>query len=394
MIKLKNKIFNYINPVEIIFTKENEKILSFVNKDIVDGDTFESNAIKNFYLFCKYSLKREIVIERQSTKNSKILNNFCKNFNFLNLINNFQIDAYIEYLYGSEINELYKNFSKNFFLFENCNVIEDSKYEIIGEVAKDIVKQSQQKLSQIINYINLIQNFNKLRNYEKNEQKEKQYSNICKEYGFTKENEKILVLLTDGSFFSIKYILQFIQNNKNYFDNFSNPDLHKKEIIDFIKNKIEIDGLFKMLNIRPEYIYHFHNLYFKLKNSHIKFFICFISETLEDKFENKILDNIKYYLYDDKNVSDPFIIKLLNDYKENEKLKLKFSKICNIMKIEIKNFILKKETKFIEDFKKYILDYFVSKKSDLKYLNNSIIKKIDVIKFNPESICNIKIFFY
>ena len=371
-----------INAIDIIFAKEKTNVLTFVDKNILNGDIFEDMAIKNFKLFCNYSLIRNIKIENNNHKSSNLINSFFLKLKIQNLLKDFQIDMNIGEISGTEIIEIYRNFKNNFFFFQESYIIKENNYQIICEIAKDIIDQSKQKLPQIINYIHLIKNLNQIIKTELKDDNKNFFENICREYNISEKNEKLFLILTDGSFFELKYMTNFIKDNYKSYEVYMNLDFPKNEIIKYINNLIYKDKLAKILEINPEKLYMFCNLYYHLKKSNIKFFICFISETIEDKFENNIRNKIKNYFNYIINNKDIKMKEFLITYKKNEDLRIKFATITDKMKSLIKQFIHNKEYQFFENIKKYILNYFKEKEEDCNNLAKSLISNINFSKLN------------
>ena len=92
----------------------------------------------------------------------------------------------------------------------------------------------------------------------------------------------------------------------------------------------------------------FYNLclfYNNLKSNNIKFCICFISDVIEDKLENRIEEKIKLYMNDDKDIDKNLKIKEEKDSKEikvyNNNVKKGNKELVTKKEKDSKEFILK-----------------------------------------------------
>ena len=75
------------------------------------------------------------------------------------------------------------------------DILKDDIVTIIGVIAKNIIRQGKEKLSQILNYIKIISIMNTIKkscliNSEK-------YKEICNEYKCANDTEKILCIITN-----------------------------------------------------------------------------------------------------------------------------------------------------------------------------------------------------
>ena len=189
-----------------LITKENnDNLLHILNSPKFCGDNYEFMAIKNFELICNLTLKREICVSNLKHQNSNNINIFF-GLKGEKAIKDFQIDAYIPCIFGKELDKIKNKFKNNFFFYEDMNLEQEKKYEIIGEIAINIIAQSKEKLNQEFNYIHLINAFNKYTEKEK-----QKFISLCKKYNLTPENEKIFILLTDGSYLTLNFMTRLIK---------------------------------------------------------------------------------------------------------------------------------------------------------------------------------------
>ena len=135
--------------------------------------------------------------------------------------------------------QIKEKFPNNFFFFENLNLKDSENYEVIGEISQNIINNTRQKITQEFNYINLIKAFN---NYSERENSD--FISIFDEYGFN-NYEKIFILITDGSYIRLKFLISILNNKKDEIQNLINQKKDKTEIIDvlfgYFKDKIALD---------------------------------------------------------------------------------------------------------------------------------------------------------
>ena len=294
-----------------LITKENnDNLLHILNREKLGGYNYESMAIKNFELICNLSINREIWVSNLKLQNSNNINKF---FNLKGeiAINDFQIDAYIPCILGKELEKIRNKFKNNFFFYEDMNLEQDKKYEIIGEVAINIINQSQEKIKQEFNYIHLINAFN---NYT--EKENTNFISLCKKYNLTQGGEKIFILLTDGSYLTLNFMTMLIKEmNTKTLDELDKLDKFQiQNKLKELKDKNDLD----IFDINIEKFFYFYIFCQNLKKSGIKFCIIFISDILEDKLENIYEGKIKKYLANTQNRKEiPDNIGNKNSYDDN-----------------------------------------------------------------------------
>ena len=240
-------------------------------------------------------------------------------------------------------------------------MIDSENYEIIGEISQNIINNSRQKISQEFNYIHLIKEFNK---YAKKE--DSNFISLCNEYGFN-NNEKIFILITDGSYIRTKYLINVLINKKSEIEKLISQKKEKTEIINVLSGYFNDNSTLDLLEINIERFYNFCLFYYNLKESGIKFCFCFISDIIEDKLENILEEKIKLYkdydkdfekkidLKDESEKKKPkneFIEKIAETLEKNNKLKSNLMIISNKINRKIKDFVDKKNVilKKLDDF--------------------------------------------
>jgi len=222
---LSNIQFYCSSPFRMITKENNDKFLEYLC-----GENYESIAIKIFELICNITIEKIVYVSNASHKNSKKINKFFKLEN-TKAIDDFQIDAYIPSLTGKELNLIFKKFEKNFFFQKDLSLDENKNYEIIGEIAINILSQAKQKIKKQWNYIHLIKAFNEYKNKD-----DILYRKLCDEYNLNPNQniEKIFILLTDGSYIILKTVFDIIDNNKkaieSLLDSLNSGTIKKSEV--------------------------------------------------------------------------------------------------------------------------------------------------------------------
>ena len=299
---------------KILIKENNDNLLNDFHREKLEGTTYESIANKTFELLCNLAINRNIDVKNYPTKKAKKINIFF-NLNKENKVKDFQIDSYISKLTGKEFKKIKEKFPNNFFFFEDLNLIDSENYEIIGEISQNIINNSRQKISQEFNYIHLIKEFNK---YAKKE--DSNFISLCNEYGFN-NNEKIFILITDGSYIRTKYLINVLINKKSEIEKLISQKKEKTEIINVLSGYFNDNSTLDLLEINIERFYNFCLFYYNLKESGIKFCFCFISDIIEDKLENILEEKIKLYKDYDKDLEKKIDLK---DESEKKKPKNEF----------------------------------------------------------------------
>ena len=306
----KNKSVNNI-PILNQPKKSNKTITNETNKDImnanINGYLFEQNSIdfmKNslFAIFCNYEIFIPGIIQinklYEKLKNTNLKEIFIKPYK-----DSIKFDMTISGFQKKEIMNLIKLFNKNIFLPECLNLNEngdEETFDLLFEIASNIHKQSQDKYYQINTYSILIKILNELRKKDpiddniKNEEKEELNNRLCKILKISNNNEKILFLITDGSYLVLSQLIKHYKLNQ-----IKNISIKENEGIQKIFNKYKnhrnaknTEKLFEILSM--------------LTNNKIKFCIVYISDEVGDLIDKEYINKIKFVLkcYEKKNITN------------------------------------------------------------------------------------------
>lgn len=257
-----------------------------------------------------YKLYKNLIKKESEKRDDRITGNekICSTAEF---------DLLIKDVKKSTILNIEKKFEGNIIGKNNLNKIDEKKeYQIIGEVAKDILHQSPDKIKQISKYIDII-----LINEILNKTKIKNIENIQKSYekiNLNFNSDKILTIISDGS---------FIKLLKAY--NMEDDD-----------EKIDLDPF--LSNREKKNCKCFKKIVRLLNNSGIPYIIFFVPSDLKTQLDDFLIEHIK----SKKKETD--VIQIYNDNKEKKTQK-------NIYMSYYIELICRKINYFKNDIIKYIL---------------------------------------
>ena len=396
----------------------NEKILvnklTFIN-NIIDGILFPvfcSNNIEELFdvkdyesrvkgylkLFLECCTEKDIKIESSSGRSIKFfyklyekiieIDESKKNVNIKgnSMISSggAEIDFIIKNINKDIILSIKENFKGNIICSSNLNSLNENKnYQIIGEIAKNILHQSSDKIKQINKYVDIILINDIIKNIENLENKEKIVMNF-NTLNFNFNDDKIIMIVTDGSYVKLSKASNFNKKIENQF-------LTNREIKD-IQNYRKIIQL--------------------LNDSKIPFIIFFIPNDLRNNIDDYLIEHAKKKNFkeiktkSENNINKCYSIKLieekLNNFKSN--IFIKLSSICssenkilenisnnlydeiieginpkNIFTLEL--IILKKGDFNIDDVENNISLKSIIKKEGIKYTNSIIYNDKDLDEY-------------
>lgn len=248
----------------------------------------------------------------------------------------FEIDIVLE-LKKKEIIKFVKKYGKiifleNYFINENDNDINE-EVTCYMEIARNLISQGKEKLIQIKKYIKIIKIMNNMRQIISDR---KTYNDILIPYKTSESTEKIFLIITDGNYEELKFVINEIVI----------PKLNKEPDYEEIKKKIEI-----ILNENPylfeevenkdsliDNIYYVLEIFYHLKINKIKFCLIYIGEICESKYN---LTNVLMKLKNDGCLNDKGGKLLINYTKKKNDRFLELKSIYQ----KIKNIILEFEKK-------------------------------------------------
>ena len=359
-----------------------------------DGKSYEENSID----FIKYALLFSSLEKKVSNPEHLPLNfndellkkpEIDKN----NLQPSIKLDLVVNNLSKKELEELITNLKNNIFLKEKLNLekyANEQNFDLLIEVAKNYFSQSQDKFQQLYSYIALIKVMNLMKDSNDDELKKK-YKDNCNRLKVSENNEKIFILITDGSYHLLSQIIKFSEKNK-YENIKAQNDIEEKEysfdyndkvdkvlsnlientslskIFSKIKNNRNIPNLNRFLNILSEFekndvphciIYYEDDIKISIDNQIVNELIYQFkyNKPYLDKFYTGKFDLIEKKIHerDCINVLNLPFFRKINDFlnllkTEEIKIKRLANKHYNYDSLEKDNKIKKLEKKFIEQF--------------------------------------------
>ena len=355
-----NKDKNNDNNNEFIIDSYNKSIIFNINikyNEIENKNIFQSGDLYEFLTSLYFKTYISVFLRKKfkSIKGNSIFNIKQINSNdklYKQFINNnidkFEFDLIIEDIETQALKELLKYFRFNLaikdindvYKFEsNLQNLDKPKYNIIFEIALDLINQSKKKIFQIKNHIDIIKYLNE---------------NISNNNFLNNNSEIIYFFVTNCSY--INFFKSFIQN-----------EIDNKNIKDIIK---------------------------MLEESKIKYFIIYVTNIYDINEEDKIIENIKFK--EKKNIKENYIFNQLKLYENENKFNYY---LCNELKIFI-NKIHGLFSKQENNFTRYMINnmyIFYENNKDLFYLtmkdiiqnNKDCIKKI-LNEFEEEKITVLK----
>lgn len=336
----------------------------------------------------KFYLKNSVV---EGLKiNTNIHDIICSNL----IDNNMEIDIVTEFKM-EVIQELNRSFPKNIFFGDECQISSNFEKEnnitLIAEIARDIIIQGNEKLQQIIKYIEFISILNLYRNEYSITANNNPFTSLCNSIKMSESTEKIFCIITDGNYTLLKNVYHKIIKEMLDLNLQNNSDrrkyimeiINKENIILDIINKKEISLELMVENILNNFL-----MIDNLKKNKIKFFILYIGDINQTFYQKNLITDILIGKKSKNNKTDE-IIKYLR--KKND-LKL----IKNMNKC-LKNYILS----FIKAIDNITINKFKSIQNLVNNFLNKYKKNFCIIKPNESIIINefqfefnFKIFFY
>ena len=296
----------YLNTKDIeIFA--NNVIAELDSRDVVeimDGHDYEKQAKKYFEIFLDFCSEKKLEIGNSPTQKIASIyklyddllkdnKNIKKNENIKGNAIKYpaaEFDLLINDVDKKTLINIINTFKSNIICkSEVSNLKEGVKYQIIGEIANNLLNQAIDKKKQIQKYIDIILINDSLKKEQKDitQNIERAFNTLNLNF----HNDKILMILTDGSY--LELLKAYNINDK---DINNNPYLKQRD----------------KLNINS-----FKSIIYLLKKLKINFFIFFISSGLHD--------NIDYYLSKYKKA---------NELKEKNKIEDKTKEINTKKNVE------------------------------------------------------------
>ena len=395
-----------LNELKLGYTK---KLLQIFENEKMTGKEFEEYARRTLYLMLLMIKKDNYKILNPKNANLKGLGMFLQKY-FINDKNSLfkedtcEIDIIINDFEKKDLCQLINNYQNNFYFIDELHLDKlDEKVNIIGEIARNLIYQPDNKKKQINNYTELIDKLKIIKNgnVKKDTNKPKDNINIDIKSDETKDindnnclsekSEKIIdktnidlqnilntfglkdiskdnifIILTNGSYLLFKIV----------FD--TTNELLKRDDFDgnYLKKQIEkYDNILKSLTDSKKNIFEkIKNLYYifrNLRKKNIHHCVMYLGTNSENLKDNDIFKNMESIKNDAKNKENS---KDFCDFIVIKKLK---DGIVNML--SIKDQLDEKYDLFIKNVNKKFLDNEIKQKTLEKIkLKNSFKLKLNI----------------
>jgi len=410
-----------LNELKLGYTKQ---LLQIFENEKMTGKEFEEYARRTLYLMLLMIKKDNYKILNPKKANLKGLGIFSQTYfnndkNSLFKEDQCEIDIIINDFEKKDLCQLINNYQNNFYFTDELHLDKlDEKVNIIGEIVRNLIYQSDNKKKQMNNYIELIDKLNNIKNgnIKKNINKSKDNNNIDIKIKDIQENisiseesetfidrvnidlqnilktfglkdiskDNIFIILTKGPYLLFKIVFDII-NELLKSDNFDD---------NYLKQQIEkYDNIFKNLSDSKKNIFEkIKNLYcifLNLRKKTIHHCVMYLGTNSENLKDNEIYKNVELIKNDVKNKENSkdfcdFIVikKLKNGIANMLSIKDEFDDKYNLfigglnkkfLDNKIKQEILEK-IKLKNSFKLKLNIYFLDKKEVVNKSDNFIIK--------------------
>ena len=349
--------------------------------ELVEGKNYESKVRKYFQIvldICSdkflsvyknngtpieglYKYYENLVQRNKIQKNANISGDSKKE----NEYNKLEFDLMVDHVKKNVINNILDIFKCSIIAKNNIeNLEEETEYQIVGEVGKDILNQSIDKNKQIGKIIDILLIEQYLTYAYMTDNNNPFKNQVIKEYDNLKldiNEKKIIFLFTNGSFVELKKALLFNELND------------EKKIKDY--DSFDIKTIFPIKNKRRygKNIVYLKLIVKKLNESKIPYIIFYIGEELNNGIERILINHIKNTK--DTNIYNSIISKIKtyeNLVSENISQSYLIKKINKSLKILNKNEIFNKIKNIIEVPHNKKNEYY-----DFLYKNLIEIRKIE-----------------
>jgi len=340
-----------------------QRILPELNsndEELFDGKDYESRVKKYLKLFFECCTYKDLKIEPNHGREIKFvykmyeklieLDESTKNENIVGNSINSSKDTEFDFMIKNIGKKTILNFSEifegNVIYKSDLSVLdENNNYQIIGEIAKNILHQSSDKIKQINKNVDIIlinDILKKNKSIINREEIEKRFNSI----NFNFKDDKIIMIVTDGSYPKLVKASGIAEKDEESNNNNSIFNREKKDIQNYRK----------MIKL--------------LENSKIPFIIFFMPNDLRNNLDDFLIESIK-----------------ITKFKE---MKPKLEQDV------YKSYYIKSIDEEINNFKNHIIQYILSTYKDLKIILISItsdlyLKMIESI--NPKNIFVVEFIF-
>ena len=266
----------------------------------------------------------------------------------------FEIDLVINGFKQKDLMLLLNRFPKHFFFIDQLGDILKSpnqKFNFVSEICSNLIMKIENKNLQIEKYINILKAFHKFGNEKILVSLDLRSKIIIDSFLIDPYNENIFVIITNGSYFLLRFAVNLVTIIFDKEKEATNP-LTDDEIKNFIEEEIKnvaikkspfIYNLIKNENNLDENLFLFFKFFQKLRINKIKHCLFYVGEESGTDYEDNIVKFAKIkqkeLIYDDIYI----IYTVKNLIKELYKLNDNFIKILKDFYTQIINNLNKEE---------------------------------------------------
>ena len=281
----KNKSIVFLNEFKLKDAKESIEIY---DNEKMSGDEFELNSRRILNLMMIFIGKHQYrIFNPKKIPLSKFIKlmkiNLDKNIKITDP-DNLEIDVIINNFQVSHLKDLINKFKNHFFLTEKLKIDENNNnINIIGEISRNFIFQIKSKFEQIEVY-NII--FKILENLKNNDIEEEIKNYIISKLSIKNiNNDNIFLIITDGSFIVLSFVIDIIKqieqsklNNELTIKKFIEEKVNKKSkiLIKIIPNKYR-----KIKDL----IYKTYLAFKYLDDNHFRYCVLFLGDKSENSLE-------------------------------------------------------------------------------------------------------------
>jgi len=333
--KFENDLYNF----KLNYFK---KSLNIYENELIGGDSYERYAKRMLSLMLillkvdryEFINPKKILIEQLK---NYYFENFMENITLDESNNTFEIDLVINNFSKTDLNLLIDKFKNHFFFVDQLKLNEvDSKVNIISEICRSKIFQSQRELTQEKIYLNILKILEGLRNKNINPIKEK-YKGLFESLMIDNiNNDNIFILITDGSYILLKIAFEIVNDILKIK---KNEDENENDTRSLIKNEIEakkntINNIIgNKFNYLENLIYNFYQILNSLRKNNIRHCILYLGEETGNEYEEAMLLFSKNSLNINKTDNDEDIIINYNMKKYIKELISLRGELINQLKI-------------------------------------------------------------
>ena len=338
-----------LNELKLGYTK---KQLEIFENEKMTGHEFEEFARRTLYLMILMIKRDNYMINNPKRASLNALNQFSKSKDKFTK-DTCEIDVIINNFNKNDFEELISKFPNNFYFTEQLHLNEiDTKFNVIGEIARNLLFQSNKKKFQIKNYIDIYLNFKSIReqmiisnisnndnnnNWDKNKitikkkvknenEKEKNKQIILKSFDLKDiSNENIFILITNGPYLLFRIIFKILDELLKTDNHYNINDDIEKEIN--TQNDILSQLTESKRNIK-EKVSHLYQIFKDLRKNKVNHCVLYIGTNSENIKDDEFFQNRE--IIKNKEKIEEFS-ENINEFKEIIKIK---KGIRNMLKIK------------------------------------------------------------